>query len=175
MIKKYINAYSLVELLVVLVITIILAIATISYFKMDKYYQNNQIDEIYTLMKKARISGLQNNKDVVICSSNNGITCDTNNLWAGKFIISFISNDGTSEYNSKDDYLLGRVETPNPNFYYQWSRFPTTSFIKIKGKGHSLDGTLTLCQKNDAYKRILINSTGNITIEDPLNNDACNI
>ncbi|MEY8714308.1 Tfp pilus assembly protein FimT/FimU [Francisella philomiragia] len=173
MIKKYINAFSLVELMIVIVILTILALSATSFLKSDKYNQENQIEEIFDLIKKSRISAFQNNENVIICSSSDGVSCSSNSLWTDHLVIAFISKDGTSNYDSQNDSMIGSVESPNSSYYYEWSSFPNASFIRIASKGDGMNGVLTFCQDNQAYKKMLINFKGNISIQDSTDNNLC--
>ena len=171
MIKK-IKAYSLVEMMVVVVIMIILIAASTILFKTDKYYQDYQITQISNLIKTSRIKALQVNGSIIICSSSDKQNCNSSTIWNDNSVISFFSKNGTNTFDVQSDELLGVVDTWG---YYVWASVTQLPYIKISGNGYGTKGELTFCQKKESYKEILVNSRGNISINDSTGNVICSI
>lgn len=163
---RNIKGYSLVEMMIVITIFVILAVAATSYMRTDGYYQESQTEQIENLIKTARITALQNNETVTICSSNDRSTCLNNSLWNGDFIIAFSNNDNT---------LLGTVESPDSSDYYAHLNNSGETSVQIAGRGRATGATatLTLCEGSDAYTQMIINSRGNVTIGNSPDNSVC--
>lgn len=163
---KNIKGYSLIEMMIVITIFVILAVAAVSFIRTDGYHQESQREQIESLIKTARITALQNNETVTICSSSDSrSSCLNNTLWNGDYIVAF----------SSDNTLLGAVESPDSNDYYAHLSNSGQTSIEIAGRGRatSSTATLTLCEGNQAYTEMEINSRGNITIGDSPNSNVC--
>ncbi|QIW11075.1 GspH/FimT family pseudopilin [Francisella sp. LA112445] len=160
---KNIKGYSLVEMMIVIAIFVILAVAATSYIRSDGYSQESQREQIESLIKTARITALQNNETVTICSSNDkaNLTCVNNTLWNGNSIIAF-----------SDNTLLAAVDSPNTGNYSARLNNNGETSIEIAGRGRASNdrATLTLCEGSDAYSQMEINSRGNVTVGDPTSN-----
>ncbi|WP_150466777.1 GspH/FimT family pseudopilin [Francisella sp. SYW-9] len=161
---KNIKGYSLVEMMIVIAIFVILAVAATSYIRSDGYSQESQRKQIESLIKTARITALQNNETVTICSSNDktNLTCLNNTLWNGSAIIAF----------SSDNTLLTAVDSPSSGDYSARLSNNGQTSIEIEGRGRASNNraTLTLCEGNDAYSEMEVNSRGNVTVGDPTSN-----
>ncbi|MED7787659.1 GspH/FimT family pseudopilin [Francisella sp. 19X1-34] len=160
---RNIRGYSLVEMMVVIAIFVILAVAATSYIRSDGYSQESQREQLESLIKSARIDALQNNETVTICSSNDksSLTCLNNTLWNGSSIIAFSGNT-----------LLAAVDSPSSGDYSARLSNNGATSIDIAGRGRATNNTatLTLCEGNDAYSEMQINSRGNVTVGDPTSN-----
>ena len=184
--NKITKGFSLIELMVVISIIAILAVAASSFLRADNYREEGQVDLMFDLIKVSRVTALQDRETVIICSSNDNTSCNTALPWQGSNVIAFISEDGTSVFDTDNDTLIANVETPSTDYYYDWSLSPNTfsnasssssssSFILITSRGQGTDGVLTLCNQNTAYSRMLVNSLGSVSTEDPTNNTACTL
>ncbi|MED7819876.1 MULTISPECIES: GspH/FimT family pseudopilin [unclassified Francisella] len=162
---KSFRGYSLVEMLVVITIFVILAVAATSYIRSGGYSQESQTSLVENLIKTARITALQNNETVTLCSSDDRATCLNNTLWRGDFIVAL----------SSDNTLLGAVESPNSGNYYASLDNSGATSIQIEGRGRANNNTatLTLCEGAEAYSEMEINSRGNVTIGSTPNSGVC--
>ena len=162
---KDIKGYSLIEMMIVITIFVILAVAATSFIRTGGYHQESQRKQIESLIKIARITALQNNETVTICSSSNRSSCLNSTLWNGAYIVAF----------SSDNTLLGAVESPDSSDYYAHLNNSGQASIEIAGRGRATSNTatLTLCEGNQAYTEMEINSRGNITIGDSPNSNVC--
>ncbi|GAB4222284.1 MAG: hypothetical protein Kow0076_3150 [Francisella sp.] len=167
------SGFSVIEFILVIAIFTILALASTTIFNKDEYYKESQIEQVFDLIKKTRIISLKKNQTAIICASNDGTTCLSNNIWDSNYIIAFTSQDGSNTYDPQNDTFIGRIEKVKSSFYYEWSAFPNANYIKIVSRGNGMNGTLTFCENSVAYKKLLVNFRGHATLKEATDNTPC--
>lgn len=146
------KAFSLVELLVVvIVITVLLSLAIPSFAKL---MQNNKDEVLRNLLvaqiNQARISAITHNRQHLLCGSSDGISC--NGDWSRYWLIMAMGEKPS---------LLHQQVAPAPNVC--WTGFGGNS-IRFHPNGSSpiSNGRFSICRTNGPHWQLILNRQGRV-------------
>ncbi len=167
--KKTISAYTLLELMVTIAVVAILAsVAVPSYNNLiNNSRQKSAVNQFLSELQLARSEAVKRSKQVMMCASEDGASCSTNNdKWQEGWII-FIDDDKDNTYDSDEELIRVSDET------HELLTFKATNdvskFIRYRPSGLSREnGTFTVCDKRgaDRAKSVVINITGRAQASD---------
>ena len=165
--KKESEGYTLIELLVTLSIIAIIADIAITSFDgtLDKNKHHAVLTSFLSELHLARSEAIKRSHQIVICPSNNGITCDAIsssgvNSWAVGRII-FVDNNRNNIRDPQEEII--RVAEPLAQGLTIKASADVSQIIRYRANGMTMEtGELTICDPrgSNAAQAIIINTTG---------------
>ena len=166
------SAFSLIETLIILIISsILLSIAMPSLSSsIQRTQQMTHTNQMIGALNYAREKAITSKRMVSLCAGNT--SCDNTTRWEQQIII-FINTNQDGEFN-QTDILLNTLYLDKTYSWY-WSNFRNQKQMSYKPDGttHSLNGTFTLCQHHLPTRVIVLNTSGRARIAAPSNANAC--
>lgn len=183
------NGFSLIELTVTLLITLILTAFAIPSFK--HLTQQNDINtaaqRLFTQLQLAKTTAISSNQNVILCATNVGKQCSNN--WSNGSMI-FIDNDKNDQYDAAEDQLVN-VENfsssqslsskatqlnSKKKVAISWRSFRGNKPIRFIPMGITwhFNGTFTLCHSHNpkAAKAIFVAKSGRIEMSTDTDRDG---
>lgn len=166
------QGFTLVELLItisILAIVLTMAIPTFSTVT-DSIRQRTQVNQLLADLNFARSRAITSRRTVSLCAGQT--SCDGVARWKNQIIIfEDVNANGALDNNE----LPVRVSTLAGSHEWNWGNFRNQRHMSFKPDGttHSLNGTFTLCRKNQALRKIVINITGRTRLDSPTDNERC--
>jgi type IV fimbrial biogenesis protein FimT len=134
--------FSLVEILVVLAITSLLAVAATPGFM--SLINGNRLagtsNELIAVLQSARLEAIRRGLRVVVCPSNDGATCSAGAKWNG--LLSFEDADGDAIFDGGETVLRSHLLTP-PLELWASSNISADSRIVFRPDGFAYDKNRT--------------------------------
>jgi type IV fimbrial biogenesis protein FimT len=161
------EGFTLIETMVVLMVMgVLVGIGMPSFLNLiEKIRTESEAEILVESLRTARLTAIEERKDVVICTSNNGTDC--NGTWKDGFIL-FRNTDGNDTRSSTEEILFQHqfrtdvtVKTgsgTNQNVFFNpngWTPGSAESLLVCAKAGSNTNGY-----------RIVINRAGRLRIED---------
>ena len=167
------RAFTLVELLVTIAfLGVLLGIAVPSFGSLiERNQQTAAINDLLSALNHARGLAINRREPISLCA---GIdSCNATAKWRQSMLI-FSDPNRNGQLDAGEQ--IHRIVTLPDHYHWNWSNFRNRNFMSYRANGmtDSLNGTYTLCNGNQAIRRLVINSTGRLRTESPENHSACN-
>jgi len=170
------NGYSLIEMLVTMSIaTVLISFALPSFveIKSNKILKNER-DRLMVSFAYARSYAINQQKQVVVCPSLSGYSCDNQSKWNQGWII-FDDSNSNREFDNNEKLL--QFENPMDKSVKATSSI-FRSKIRFNNIGFSpgTNVSINFCDKrgNDFALSLIINNAGRIKQSRPISSDVCN-
>jgi len=170
------NGYSLIEMLVTMSIATVLisfALPSIVEIKSNKILKNER-DRLMVSFAYARSYAINQQKQVVVCPSLSGYSCDNQSKWNQGWII-FDDSNSNREFDNNEKLL--QFENPMDKSVKATSSI-FRSKIRFNNIGFSpgTNVSINFCDKrgNDFALSLIINNAGRIKQSKPISSDVCN-
>ena len=167
--KKTISAYTLLELMVTIaIVTILASVAVPSYNNLiNNSRQKSAVNQFLGELHLARSEAVKRSKQVMMCASEDGASCSSNNdKWQKGWII-FIDSDKDDTYDNDEELI--RASGESHELLSLKATNDVTKFIRYRPNGLSREnGTFTICDGRGAThaKSVVINITGRAQVSD---------
>jgi type IV fimbrial biogenesis protein FimT len=156
--KRIFSGFTLLNLLITLSISSILATAGVSSLTstLSNNQANNAYERLFSLVQFTRIQSVNHHSQVILCPTANQTKCDSD--WNRELMVFVDSNN--DEDRNNDELLLKIVPetTTNENLY--WAASGSKRYLRFKPDGSTgnQNGRLTYCLKkgSDLYARQII-------------------
>lgn len=168
---KSLDAFTLIEVLITLFITIILA--TISFPMLKNIWQsaeNNRLrDQLLQMISLAKSESQNRHMGISLCRSSDGVTCGDN--WDDGYFI-FVDENADGIVHDKEQIILIK-QTNSAHGKLHWRSFPLyRNYIHFSPAGltRSDNGTFWYCHEKTAVWSITMNKQGRtyVTLPDKL-------
>ena len=167
------RAFTLLELIVSLSIaTIILGLAIPSFSKViENTKRKNTVYRLMNMLNFARGTAVDTAENVVICPSNNGVSCVKSRDWA-KTLLVFIDYDKNNE-RDEDEAILQSFKQSGDKHHIHWRSFGNKSWLSFHADGSTgyQSGRIYYCQgegeKKSDKAQIIVYRTGRSRIAAP--------
>lgn len=165
--KTRFHGFTLIELLVAIAMaTILLGMATPS---LSALVQNNRqtshINHLVSHLNYARTEAIKRRLNVMVCKSQDGITCTTAGDWEEGWIV-FVDNDNDRQH-SNVEALLSVQSTLGHDLSISYGAFPSDNYVVYYPTGTSLgNGTFTFCDSRgeDNARALVLHKTGRLRL-----------
>jgi len=154
-----IGGYTLIELLTVVAIISILALAAPSMGSLvDSNRQHSHLFELQRLLQLARSSAISSGKTITLCGSNDGTQCD--DKWSSPTVLIF-EDKNNNHVLDETDAVIQRNYLENSRWYWKGSNRP---YLRYRSDGSPMEwGHFTLCPANTTSRdanQIILNFVG---------------
>ena len=166
------QAFSLIEALVTLtVLSTLVSIAIPSLSNIiQSSRQTTQTNQLIGALNYARAKAITSRRMVSLCAGNT--SCSNSTRWQQQILIfSDVNRDGL--LNPEDTLLV--VVSLAENYSWNWSNFRNQNHMSYKPDGttHSLNGTFTLCLRDQSTRAVAVNTSGRARLAIPSTINAC--
>lgn len=166
------QGFTLIELLMTLtVLAVVLAVAIPSFTSaVNSARKRTEVNQLLADLNFARTTAITRRQMVSMCAGT--AACDRGARWRGQ-ILTFVDTNANGALDAGEQPL--RISSVATNLEWNWGNFRSRQYMSFKPDGttHSLNGTFTLCRKNQALQTIVINITGRMKHGSPQNNGNC--
>lgn len=143
--------YTLIELLVTTVVAALLAAVAVPSMRtlILSHRMSTQVNTLVTHLYLGRSEAVTRNRQVVICKSADGHTCDSLAHWDEGWIL-FVDKDRDEQRDSQDALL--RVHGPLPSgLSLRYAGFPSNRYMTFEPIGISnANGSFVFCDERGA-------------------------
>lgn len=141
---QWIGGYTLIELLTVVAIISILALAAPSMGgTLESSRQQSRITELQRLVQLARSTAIDYGVTTTLCGSMDGAHCDQN--WSSPIVLIFIDRNG-NHISDTGDEVIAQNAVPKSQWYWRGSNRP---YLRFRADGLPMEkGHFTLCPSN---------------------------
>lgn len=168
--KQPINGFGLIEMLVTLMILVIIASIAAPAFKsqFESLERQKVCNEIRMWIRQARHLAVTKHQRLVLCGTQDGITCGDANSWHHGWLL-FLDSNGNRERDTNEP--IEKFKTLNLKYgQLSWNGFGSPEHLVFNGYNGIVSGsqgTFSYCAHNPAHsKKIVISPMGNSRIED---------
>ncbi len=155
---------TLIELLISLAIsTAVISYAIPQYQSISKSNQSAvTINKLVSDLAFARNESIKRARDVIICKSSNGQTCNTANGWQGGWML-FVDSENQDKQHSLNEPILKIQQALGPNIKIIFTSFNSKNKIVYRPSGAAdySNGTFRFCTNKEQYhKDLILSRTG---------------
>lgn len=172
---RYLQAYSLIELLICMAIIAILINVSLPSFTslLHKSHTEKVRTNYIRIITLAKQIAIEKNIMVTICKSDDGLHCQ--GTW-GKGSIVFVDYNRNAQLD-ENDQLLYRISPDKYVTTIHWRSFRNRPYLQITPLGftNNQSGNFTFCPANNDLsqaKQIIINRTGRVRLAQDSNQDG---
>lgn len=172
---KKMKGITLIELIVVLAITGIIAVSAIPsfYSLIEKSRGESAINKVSNAVTLTRITAIKSSSIATLCPSNDNYTC--NKDWSSGMIV-FVDHNGDRKINAKDELIRVFSHFPEGSSII-WKAFQNKPYLQYSSTGFTKNqnGTFTYCPKSKELtqaKMLIINRAGRQRIAKDNNGDG---
>lgn len=156
----------LLELMAVLgICAIVLLIAAPSYQQMvERNHHSQQVNQLLGVLHYARSQAVQQRSQVTLCPG--AQQCEASAQWS-KQLLMFIDRNSNGQWDGQEQQL--QKVYLDESIHWQWSGALNKGFLTFQADGASrgLNGTLTLCQKEQPKQQVVVALSGRIRSQNP--------
>ncbi len=155
---------SLIELLITLAIsTAVISYAVPQYQSISKLNQSAvTINKLVSDLAYARNESIKRARDVVICKSSDGSTCNTANNWQSGWIL-FVDSENQDKQRNPNEPILKIQQALGANLKIIFTSFNSKNKIVYRPSGAAdySNGTFRFCTNKEQYhKDLILSRTG---------------
>ena len=160
------QGFTLIELMAVIVVLIVMLTVAVPGYQ-SLILNNRSLGESYSLhaaLSNARSEAMTRRAPVVVCPTNNGVTCDTTlpNWFSGYMSFVDTNDDFAPDPNDPDEEIIQYVLGVDAMLAFD----NASNVVRFDPRGYALSsqGTFTLCDRRGANKAraLILNPVGSV-------------